>query len=136
MKKILLLSIIALLGIVPAIAGKSKATTLTVSYVFKGIEEGYDHNTMGKLYIDDELVFETKEHKESKSQKFTVDVESGSHDILLEIWNEYEGEWEIHNVENNYSIDAVLEENFRLKKGKNTLTVVFDLDDETTYSLK
>lgn len=134
MRKLLFLAVTAVLFSMSAMAGKS--TTLTVEYLFYNINEGYDHVSKGRLYIDGDLVHETKEHLESELQNFTVKTTPGNHDILLELWTLYEGEWELHSFDNNYSIDCIVDDTFKLKPGKNKLVVKFDLDDETSYELK
>jgi hypothetical protein len=134
MKKLLLLTFTLVFFAMSAMAGK--ATTLTVEYLFYNINEGYDHVSKGKLYIDGNLVHETDEHLESELQKFTIKTTPGNHDILLEMWSLYEGEWELHTVDNNYSIDCIVDDTFKLKPGKNKLVVKFDLDDDTSYELK
>lgn len=113
-----------------------KKTTLTVDYLFKGIEKGYDHNSIGKLFVDGTLVYETGEHLESKPQSFKVNIKPGKRHIRLELWAQYEGVWELHSMDNNYSVDCIVDETFDLRPGNRTLKVVFDLDSNTTYSLK
>jgi hypothetical protein len=135
MKKLLILLVVLGMAI-PSNAGKTKKSVLTLSYVFTNIVEGYDHNSMGKVFIDDVKVFETGQHKESEKQTFTVNTTRGEHTIRVEVWNEYEGEWELHSMDNDYSIDAYFEDSFTLKKGKHTLDVVFDIDSEATYTFE
>ena len=48
----------------------------------------------------------------------------------------YEGNWEEHTVENNYSYDCVYELNQNFKKRKYTVDLVFDLDNGVEAKVK
>jgi hypothetical protein len=112
-----------------------KTPQLIIEYGFKGIEEGYDHIAKAYIYIDGTKVMETPEHKQSQDQSFTLKLTPGKHQVRVELWALYEDEWELHTVDNNYSIDCIVEDEFNIKK-KGTLKIVFDLDKDTSYSFK
>lgn len=131
MKKQLILWLAFLALTTSAFAGKP--AKLIIEYGFKGIEEGYDHTTKAYVYVDGTKVMETPEHKQSKDQSFSLEVPSGEHQVKVELWALYQGVWELHSVENNYSIDCIVDDEFNIKK-KGTLKIVFDLDNDTSFS--
>jgi hypothetical protein len=115
----------------------AQSTPLTVTFKFVHIVEGYDHECKSVVYVDGEQVGESKEAKESVGTSFTVQVPNGSHDIKVMNFAYYEGEWEEHTVENEYSIDCVFEESGREFSGKaQKLYLVHDIDAKTYYSWK
>jgi hypothetical protein len=118
---------------ITAAAFAGKPAKLTIEYAFKGIEEGYDHTTKAYVFVDGEQVLESPEHKQSIAQSFSISVPSGKRQIKVELWALYEGVWELHVVDNNYSIDCVVDDEFNIKK-KGTLKIVFDLDSDTSFS--
>jgi hypothetical protein len=64
-----------------------------------------------------------------------VSVPAGDHKLRVVNWAKYEGTWEEHTVENNYSIDCMHEEGHRFSKPEK-LYLVFDLDSGTQVSWK
>jgi hypothetical protein len=111
--------------------GYSQKTKLTVNFSFSHIVEGYDHNTKTEVLIDGVSVGVSPVVPESKGGSFSVKFRAGQHDIEVINYAEYEGEWEVHSIENNYSIDARFAENRVFKKGKSSLNLEFDLDAGT-----
>lgn len=111
-------------------------TTLQVKWVFKGIEEGFDHKTKGILSIDNEPLHTTGVALQSKPQNFSVSVPKGKHTLKLMLLAEYEGKWEEHIKANNYSIDCMVEQAFDFSSAAHTLEVVFDLDTDTSFKFK
>lgn len=110
---------------------------LTVKYSFTGIVDGYDHNTRTTIFLNDEELCTSKEHKESKDMIFSCDVPPGSYTVRVVNYAQYEGVWEEHTVENNYSIDAVFEKEMTFKKKKKyTIGLLFDLDNGTSVKKK
>ncbi|MFN3940153.1 MAG: hypothetical protein ACK4IY_06175 [Chitinophagales bacterium] len=105
---------------------------LTIKYRFKGIEQGYDHTTQTKVFIDGNELCAGNEHKQSKPSAFTCMVPSGKHDVLIMNYAYYEGTWEEHTIANNYSIDCLLnrEMTFREKK-KYSIKLLFDIESGT-----
>lgn len=130
-----LIAIAAALMLMTFSVEAKKGTSLTVQYEFKGIEEGYDHLSKAMLYIDGALVYTSEEHYQSKKQMFTIEVPKGSHDVKLMLMAKYEGVWEEHTVDNNYSIDCFVDETLGFSK-KHKLTVIFDLDSDTSFDFK
>jgi len=109
--------------------------SLTVTFKFANIVEGYDHLCKTKVYIDGEFVGESKEVKESAGSTFTVPVPSGEHEIRIVNLAFYEGQWEEHTIENAYSIDCLWTGTHKLKS-KNRFYMLFDIDSETYVSWK
>lgn len=131
MKRTILLSLFLLL----AFAGFSQTAKLTVNYKFEGIEPGYDHDSKTQVYIDGEFIGESGVSPESKGGSFTVNVPAGQHTLRVVNLALYEGVWEEHTVENNYSVDCVYE-TYRTFKKPEKLYLVFDLDSEMYASWK
>lgn len=131
MKKLLSIAVFALFGL----AGYAQTTQLTVYYEFRNIEEGYDHDCKTQVVIDGKSVGETAPHKQSKKGVLTVSVPTGDHKLRVMNWALYEGTWEEHTVDNNYSIDCMHEEGHRFSKPEK-LYLVFDLDSGTHVSWK
>jgi hypothetical protein len=53
------------------------------------------------------------------------------------MWALYEGQWEEHTQDNNYSIDCLVDTEFKTTKSKHKLEIVFDIDtEETTFNYK
>lgn len=132
MKKLFVFPLFLLL----AFAGFSQTMKLTVDYKFKGIEPGYDHDSKTQVYIDDEFLGESEVAPESKGGTFTVNVPLGQHNLRVVNLALYEGVWEEHTVENNYSIDCLYETYRTFKTKPEKLYLVFDLDGETMASWK
>lgn len=137
MKKLLILCFIVGFFFQPSEAKKSKGNVLEITYRFDNIIEGYDHETKAEIKINGQEVLISPVHKQSKPQKLTIKVPSGSYDFYLMMWALYEGTWEEHTIANNYSIDCVVDDKFKASKPKHTLNIVFDIDtEETTYDYK
>lgn len=127
MKKLSILSLCLLL----AAAGLAQTTRLVVNYQFKNVEDGYDHDCKTKVWIDGKEVGESPTAKQTKGGVFTVKVSKGTHELRVINWALYEGEWEEHTMDNNYSIDAEFTTSYNFKKPAQ-LFLIFDLDGETT----
>lgn len=131
MKKLMGISLFLLL----AVAGYAQTGTLTVNFKFMNIVDGYDHQTKTQVLIDGEVVGESKEGLESEGGSFTVNVPTGNHQLEVVNWALYEGEWEPHTIENDYSIDCTYTTYHTFKK-KQKLFLVFDIDTQTHASWK
>ena len=127
MKRIIALSLFVL---VTSLAIQAQ-TKLTINFKFLNIVEGYDHTSRTQVFVDGELLATSEEFLESKGGKMKVVIPKGKHDVLVMNQALYEGEWENHTIENNYSIDCLYEE-AGMKRGKKaTLTLIFDIDSGT-----
>jgi hypothetical protein len=119
-------------------AAIAQTTSLKVNFKFVNLVEGYDHICKTEVFIDGESKGVSPEVKESVGATFTVDdVPVGKHDIRVVNYALYEGNWEEHLLENNYSIDCLFEESghdFKAKPCK--LFLVFDIDDRTLAGWK
>jgi hypothetical protein len=131
MKKV---TIVALL-LLALLGGYAQTTRLTINFQFKNIEEGYDHQTKAQVLIDGEVVGESDVTLQSKGKTFQVEVPTGEHELRVVNWALYEGQWEEHLVENEYSIDASYEAVHTFKKPEK-LFLVFDLDEGSKVSWK
>jgi hypothetical protein len=122
-----------LLFLLLAVAGFSQSSKLTVYYQFQNIEDGYDHNCKNQIFIDGKMVGESAEAPQSKSGSITVSVPKGMRDVRVVNLAYYEGQWEEHTIENNYSIDCLYEMTRSFNKPEK-LYLVFDLDEGTSSS--
>jgi hypothetical protein len=135
MKKAFLLSLILLLAAHAGFA-KEKTVKLSIIYEFKGIEVGFDHLSIGQLFIDGKLAHETAPHLQSEKQQFTVNVPQGLHDIKLDLYAQWEGQYELHSIENGYSVDCIVQTVHEFKKKAVQFKVVFDLDDDANFTIE
>jgi len=110
--------------------------TLTVTFKFAGITEGYDHTCKSQVWMNGELLGESSEVKESVGGSFTVDIPYGEHTVRVINLAQYEGEWEEHTIENNYSIDCLWRGSHTYSKKANKLFMLHDLDAGTVISWK
>lgn len=117
------------------VSAKAQSGTLTITQQYVGVVEGYDHNCQSKVWVDGELIGQSAEGLESQKMTFTVKVPTGVHTIKVINYAQYEGEWEAHTIENNYSIDAIFEDSHTLA-ATNKLFLLFDIDSETHSSWK
>lgn len=131
-KLILLIAVIAL----PLFSAIAKDVTIEVNYSFKNIAEGYDHKNITKIFVDGELIATSTEELESKPNSVSCKVTKGNHDIRIINYALYNGEFEEHTKDNNYSIDAIYEFSKDFKKKKTKVTLVFDVDKSTIVKIK
>lgn len=102
---------------------------LTIDWQFTGIIEGYDHDSIVEVYIDDVLAATSTVSKQSKKNSVTVIATRGAHKVRIVNFAFYENQWEEHSHANDYSLDAVYDSNLMLKK-KNKISLIFDIDKE------
>ncbi|XOV68040.1 MAG: hypothetical protein ACFHU9_02480 [Fluviicola sp.] len=98
---------------------------------FKNITQGYDHTCKEKIFINGELIFTSKEHPESEILKAKVKLPRGTHNVRIENWTRYKGNWELTAIDDDYSIDGFYEDELTIGK-KNELHIVYDLDDQSS----
>jgi hypothetical protein len=115
--------------------GFSQNGPFKVTWIFKNIEEGYDHTCKTQVWVDGEMVGESGEYSESEGGTMTVSVPAGTHDLRVVNLALYEGNWEEHTTANNYSIDCVFEESHKFT-GKDKLFMLFDIDNGVFFSWK
>lgn len=106
----------------------AKTVQITFNYKFSNIVAGYDHNSRLKIYIDGNLAGTSNAHKESVPNTYSVQVESGSHNLRAVVETEYEGVWEEHIIANTYSIDCVYETIANFSKKNTIYKIDFDID--------
>lgn len=110
---------------------------LTVSWIYENVEEGFDHLNRMEVYVDGVKIGTSPSLPESKKGTFTVYVKPGRHDVTFENYAYYEGVWELHSIDNNYSIDAFYTTNMEFKKKKRSVNLIFDIETmETTATVK
>lgn len=114
-------------------AHAQKKGIITVKTSYTGILDGYDHINKTMVYVDGNLAGETSELVQSKPNSCAVKVSRGKHDIRIVNMAYYEGAWEEHTVDNEYSLDALYEGEISLKK-KLTINLVFDITEEKTIA--
>jgi hypothetical protein len=130
-KSILILTLFISMFTLSALA--QKQGTITVNTSYKGIIEGYDHINKTDVYVDGKLVGSTSGQVQSKPNSCKISVERGRHDIRIVNMAYYEGTWEEHTKENEYSLDALYEGEINLKK-KMSINLVFDIEKEETFT--
>ena len=110
---------------------------LTITWKFTHVEEGFDHQNRMQVRVDGKLIGTSDTFYESKLSSMKVNVPAGSHTITVENYAFYEGNWELHSIENNYSVDAFYEANMLFKKKKRSINLIFDIETlETTVVVK
>lgn len=110
---------------------ESKSVTFKVEYTFKGIVEGYDHDNKTELYVDGQLVATSTVKKETEANYVSAKVKKGMHEIKVVNYAYFEGNWEVHNSENNFSIDCFYQGTIDVNKKNNKLVLLFDINDQT-----
>jgi hypothetical protein len=113
----------------------AKKGKLTISWSFLNIVEGYDHESKCHIWIDDKDMGESTVTAESVPNHMDFKIKAGKHKIKVANIVKYDGKWENHTVENQYSIDALYEGDVLVKKNS-VLEITFDLDNGTTAVLK
>ncbi len=115
--------------------GFSQTGSFKVTWIFKNIEEGYDHTCKTQVWVDGEMAGESGEFSESEGGTMSVQMSAGTHEVRVVNLALYEGNWEEHTIANNYSIDCLLEEQHKFT-GKDKLFMLFDIDSGTQVSWK
>lgn len=110
-------------------ASSSKEVPLSITWKYINVVEGYDHDTRVKVYADGKLIATSPTSLASKGGKFTVKIPTGTYTLLAMTEAYYEGAWEEHTVENNYSVEGFAEKQDTFKKAVK-LTMIFDIDAE------
>ncbi|MCZ2443941.1 MAG: hypothetical protein LC101_09230 [Flavobacteriales bacterium] len=122
--------------IILVFAGLSLLTTFsinaqsTLQISFKAINtiSGYDHLSKLMVYCDGQKIGESVEKKQSQGNKIKVKVLTGTHQIFCSLWAKYDGKWEERTTANDYSFDWNYTKKMDIKKGKNTLKIIFDVE--------
>ena len=114
----------------------AQTVPLKVTFKFVNIVEGYDHTCKTEVFIDGNSVGMSGEVKESVGTSFTVQVPVGAHDIRIMNYAMYEGQWEEHTIDNEYSIDCTYSESGHNFKKASKLFLIFDIDDKALVGWK
>jgi hypothetical protein len=119
-----------------AVSATAQNSSLITTFKFAGITEGYDHVCKTQVWVNGALAGESNEVKESVGATFTVEVPAGDQQIRVVNLANYEGNWEEHTIDNNYSIDCLWEGTATFGKKPSKLFLLFDLDGTTLASWK
>jgi len=103
---------------------------LSVTWKFKNVNEGYDHDTRMVVYADGKKVSTSPVAKGAVGNSFKANLPKNTAEIKIVAEAFYEGTWEEHLIIHDYSLDAVV-----LKSGpfvqKLSLNVNFDIKNAT-----
>lgn len=123
----------ALLGLLLLVqtAFAAKSVDLTVEWTFQHVVQGYDHDTKIFVYVDGVFSGESSVYKQTQKARYTLPVPRGSHDIRIEAYALYEGNWELHSKANDYSVDAIYENRLSFKSNA-SISLVFDISTESS----
>jgi ubiquinone/menaquinone biosynthesis C-methylase UbiE len=127
--KPLFLTLLLSFAAIPAMA--QKKVDLSVNWVFTNIIEGYDHDCKMIIYVDGVQLKESTVALQSKKNQMSVEVSKGKHQIEIINYAFYEGNWEEHNIANDYSVDAFYKGEINFKKKPVKVSMVFDINTET-----
>ncbi len=132
MKKslILLVLLVAAFGL-----QAQKMVPVTLSWKFENVEEGYDHDNKCVVYVDGEETQTSSVTPQTKLNKMMIKVPAGKHDIQVISLAKYEGKWEEHTIDNDYSIDCVYDATIKAKKAVK-IDIIFDLDEGVSGKVK
>lgn len=108
-----------------------KTSSVTIKWTYQNIEVGYDHENKIQVTVDGQYIGESSAFLQSSVGSFTFSSTPGKHRIQVKGFSLYEGSWEEHTIENQYAIDAIVDETYELKK-QNTLSISWDLNNENT----
>lgn len=104
-----------------------KSSKVSLTYQFKNIQDGYDHNTKTVVFIDGAMVAESSQHPQSKATTIKFTCTRGNHQIKIVNMTFYEGKWEERSIANGYSTEGTIEREILFMK-KKTIKVTFDLN--------
>jgi len=114
----------------------AQTSTFTTTFKFAGIEDGYDHICKTQVWINGTLAGESTPAKQSEGGTITVQVPYGEQRVLVTNYAQYEGEWEEHTIDNNYSIDCMWQGTHVFDKKPAKFFLLFDIDNGTSVSWK
>ena len=115
--------------------GSALAASLDVTYIFTGIEGGYDHTHRLEVFADGVSVGVSPEGAQSKKGHVHVEVPNGPFVVRIVDSAFYDGKWEEHTIANDYSLDCIVEKELSPRK-KHKLSIVFDIDNGVTVKGK
>ena len=122
-----------LLIALPALAGGSKPTKL--SWRFENVVEGFDHNHQMVVTVDGDQVASSDEGPETVPGTMTVQLPTGAESLRIVSMAQYEGEWEEHTIDNDYSVDCVWELELKNRPPKK-IDMVCDIDEGPKHKMK
>lgn len=109
----------------------SQQHNLKFEWIYTNVEKGYDHENKSELFINGVLVKTSSSTKQTEWNSISYQLPRGIHHIKLVNYAFYEGKWEEHLIENDYSIDSIFEVNLEVTKATNRVfRLKFDLDKE------
>jgi hypothetical protein len=109
----------------PAFAGAPKATR--ISWRFENVVDGYDHNHQMVITADGATVATSEPTPETVPGAMSVPL-AGGQTLRIVSMAAYEGAWEEHTVDNDYSVDCVWEFVLKARPPKK-IDLVCDIDE-------
>lgn len=118
---------------------------ITFKYKFIHVNDGFDHISRMKIYLDGNLIGTSNPdgtssdasltHKETTENIFAVEIPKGFHKLRAIVEAYYEGVWEEHLKENSYALDCLYEKSMDFSKAMN-VELEFDIEKEITVIKK
>jgi hypothetical protein len=121
-----------LLIALPAFAGEPKPTK--VSWRFANVVEGFDHNHQMVITADGAELATSEPGPETAPGSMTVRFPANAEVRVVSV-AEYEGVWEEHTMENDYSVDCVWEFTVKARPPKK-VDLLCDIDDEASAKVR
>ncbi len=103
------------------------AKSITASVIYLNVNEGFDHENRMLVFVDGQQVAETGVKMESQLNTVKFKLPKGAQVVRLVNFARYEGNWEEHTVENDYSMDCLIEVPVAPKAPKR-IDLVCDID--------
>jgi hypothetical protein len=127
--------LIAFLALPLSLFAQKKNATLTLSYSFTGVIDGYDYDERMVILADGNEVAEGPVTSLSEPATLTFSLPKGEDNLTFQSWVNYDGNWEQQTIANNYNIDAVWQTSMKLKKRKKyKIALVFDIASGEVYA--
>ncbi len=125
----------ALLFLSLILSAPAVAAPIKVGWRFANTVQGYQHDNRVDVYVDGNKVLQSTVKSEAKPNKLKLDLKPGPHQVRFVNLALYDGNWEEHTVENDYSVDCIWEIDVPDVHPK-SIDLVCDIDAEATYTLK
>ena len=133
------------LSIAATNATAQETIKITFKYKFINVNDGFDHISRMKVYLDGNLIGTSNPdgtssdasliHKETTENIFAVEVPKGFHKLRAIVEAYYQGTWEEHLKENSYALDCLYEKSMDFNKAMN-VELEFDIEKEITVIVK
>jgi hypothetical protein len=127
MRSLLLLSLL--------VSSSALAAPIKVGWRFTNVEPGYAHENRIDVYVDGNKVLQSTVKPENKPNKLKLELKPGPHQVRFVNLALYEGTWEEHTIENDYSVDCLWQVDVPDAHPK-SIRLVCDIDSEATWTSK